>query len=94
MKEYEEIMRRKGLPNVGQLVRSKKYNTIWRILEKRETWITEEEEPGTKEPKWKYAIYLNFWLVQKGVQPGLGKTIGFLYTLDDNTFEENWTIVS
>ncbi len=33
MKEYEEIMRRKGLPNVGQLVRSKKYNTIWRILE-------------------------------------------------------------
>ena len=60
MKEYEEILRRKGLPNVGQLVRSKKYNTIWRVLEKRETWISEGEDPETKEPKWTYAIYLNY----------------------------------
>jgi hypothetical protein len=94
MKEYEEIMRRKGLPHVGQLVRSKKYNTIWRVLEKRETWIPEGEDPVTKEPKWTYAIYLNYWLVQRGVQPGLGRTMGFVYTIDDNTFEENWTIVS
>ena len=94
MKEYEEIMRRKGLPNVGQLVQSKKYNTIWRVLEKRETWIPEGEDPVTKEPKWTYAIYLNYWLVQRGVQPGLGRTMGFLYTMDDNTFEENWVIVS
>jgi hypothetical protein len=51
MKEYEEIMRRKGLPNVGQLVRSKKYNTIWRIMEKRETWRSLGEDPATKEPR-------------------------------------------
>jgi hypothetical protein len=94
MKEYEEIMRRKGLPDVGQLVRSKKYNTIWRILEKRETWQSLGEDPVTKEPRWNYAIYLSFWKVQKGVEPGLGKTMGFLYGLDDNTFEENWVIVS
>jgi hypothetical protein len=50
MKEYEEIMRRKGLPNVGQLVRSKKYNTIWRIMEKRETWRSLGEDPVTKSP--------------------------------------------
>lgn len=94
MKEYEAIMRRKGLPNVGQLVRSKKYNTIWRVMEKREMWQSEGEDPVTKEPRWTYAIYLNFWMVQRNMEPGLGKTMGFLYSLDDNTFQENWEIVS
>jgi hypothetical protein len=94
MKEYDEIMRRKGLPNVGQLVRSKKYNTIWRVLEKRETWQSEEDDPVTKEPRWKYSIFLNFWKVQRNMEPGLGKTMGFLYGIDDNTFQENWEIVS
>jgi hypothetical protein len=51
MKEYEEIMRQKGLPNVGQLVRSKKYNTIWRVMEKREVWCEIEPDPKTKEPR-------------------------------------------
>jgi hypothetical protein len=36
MQEYDDIIRKKGLPNVGQLVQSKKYNTIWRVMEKRE----------------------------------------------------------
>jgi hypothetical protein len=94
MKEYAEIMRRKGLPNVGQLVRSKKYNTIWRVLEKREVWRETEPDPKTQEPRWTYAIYLSYWLVQRGLEPGMGKTMGFLYTMDDNTFAENWTIVS
>jgi len=94
MKEYEEIMRRKGLPNVGQLVRSKKYNTIWRVLEKRETWHSEGEDPVTKEPRWNYAIYLSYWKVQKGAEPGLGKTMGFSYGLEDDTFQENWVIIS
>jgi len=70
-------MRRKGLPNVGQLVWSKKYHTIWRIMEKRETWKDLGEDPVTKEPRWDYAIYLSFWKVQKGVEPGLGKPWDF-----------------
>jgi hypothetical protein len=94
MKEYEKIMRRKGLPEVGQLVRSKKYNTIWRVMEKRETWTDRGEDPVSKEPRWDYAIYLSFWKVQQRVEPGLGKTMGFLYGLEDNTFQENWVIVS
>jgi solute carrier family 9B (sodium/hydrogen exchanger), member 1/2 len=94
MKEYEKIMQRKGLPNVGQLVRSKKFNTIWRVMEKRETWRSRGVDAKTQEPRWDYAIYLSFWKVQLGVDPGLGGTMGFLYGLEDNTFEENWVIVS
>jgi hypothetical protein len=35
MKEYEEIIRQKGLPDVGQTVRSKKFGTLWRVMEMR-----------------------------------------------------------
>ena len=53
-----------------------------------------EDDPVTKEPRWTYAIYLSYWQVQKGMEPGMGKTMGFLYTLNDNTFQENWEILS
>jgi hypothetical protein len=94
MKEYEEIIRAKGLPNVGQLIRSKKYHTIWRVMEKREVWQPLEDDPVTREPRWTYAIYLSFWRVQRNMEPGMGKTMGFLYTLQDETFKENWDLVS
>ncbi len=38
MKEFEKIRREKGLPAVGQEVRSKKYGTVWRVMEKKEIW--------------------------------------------------------
>lgn len=38
MNEYEKIMKEKGLPRVGQAVRSKKYGTLWRVMEKKEVW--------------------------------------------------------
>ncbi len=93
MKEFEEILRQKGLPEVGQTVRSKKYGTLWRIMEKREVWQSIEDDPITKEPRIVPAIHLVFWHVQDGVPPGVGKMMGYLYTLYDNTFEVNWEIV-
>ena len=78
----------------GNWSAARSINTIWRVLEKRETWQSEGDDPVTKDPRWNYAIYLNFWKVQKNLEPGLGKTMGFLYGLDDNTFQENWVIVS
>ena len=47
MKEYLEIIRQKGLPEVGQTVRSKKYGTLWRTMEKREVWQNIEPDPKT-----------------------------------------------
>ncbi len=94
MKDYEEIMREKKLPNVGQTVRSKKYGTSWRVLEKKEVWQTIDPDPQTGETRMVPAIYLSYWKVQDGVMPGVGKMMGFLYTLYDNTFELNWHIAS
>ena len=39
------------------------------------------------------AIYLLFWKVQEGNPPGVGKMMGFEYTLYDNTFALHWDIV-
>jgi len=39
---HDEVFRQKSLPGVGQIVRSKKYGTLWRIMEKREIWQREK----------------------------------------------------
>ncbi len=94
MKEYDEIIRKKGLPSVGQTVRSKKFGTLWRVLEKKEVWQYIEPDPKTGEPRMVPAIYLSYWKVKEGEQPGVGKMMGYLYTLYDNTFELNWNIAA
>ena len=90
---HEDVMRQKKLPRVGQTVRSKQYGTLWRVLEKREVWQTIEDDPETGTPRMLPAIYLSFWRVREGVMPGIGKMLGYAYTLHDTTFESNWEIV-
>jgi hypothetical protein len=94
MKDYEEIFSKKKLPRVGQVVRNKRYGTLWRIMEKREVWQNIDDDPKSGEPRLAPAIYLAFWRMKEGVAPGVGQMMGFLYTLYDNTFETNWEIVS
>jgi hypothetical protein len=94
MQEYAEIIRQKGLPHVGQTVRSKKYGTLWRTMKKREVWRTIEPDPQTGETRIIPAVYLMYWKVQEGKAPGVGSLMGFEYTLFDNTFSINWDIVS
>jgi len=89
-KDYEEIIREKGLPDVGVTVRSKKYGTLWRVMEKKEVWQNIEPDIKTGESRMIPAIYLSYWKVREDVAPGVGKMMGFLYTLYDNTFEANW----
>jgi hypothetical protein len=90
MKEYEEIVQQKGLPEVGQSVRSKAHATLWRVMEKREVWQNIETNTQTGETRMIPAIYLVYWREREGVQPGVGRMLGYLYTLYDNTFEANW----
>jgi hypothetical protein len=93
MKEYEEIIKQKGLPSVGETVRSKKYGTIWRVMKKWEVWENIDPDPQTGYPRMIPAIYLSYWRIQEGVLPGVGRMMGYTYTLYDNTFEANWEIV-
>ena len=87
---HDEVFREKNLPNVGQIVRSKKHNTLWRVMEKREVWQSTADSPESGKGGLEPAIYLAYWRVQKGVLPGIGKMMGYAYTLHDNTFKANW----
>ena len=82
---------RSKLPRVGQTVRNKKHRTLWRIMSKSEAWQHIGDE--TANPQMVPAVYLSFWQVKKGVLPGVGKMMGYLYTLLDNTFEANWEVI-
>ncbi len=89
---HDEVFRQKNLPNVGQIVRSKKYGTLWRVMEKREIWQQTSNDPGSGESSLIPAIYLAYWRVKKGVVPGIGRMFGYAYTLHDTTFETNWEV--
>jgi hypothetical protein len=92
MKEFEEIIREEGLPRVGETVRSKDYGTLWRVMEKREVWET-IHDPETGNLREIPAIFLSYWRIQEGVRPGVGKVLGFTYTLHDYTFALHWEIL-
>ncbi|SFM50144.1 hypothetical protein [Thermodesulforhabdus norvegica] len=93
MYTHDDIIRQKKLPRVGDIVKSKKYGTLWRVMEKREVWVNTSDDPETNEPRMVPAIYLAYWKVTPGALPGVGKMMGYAYTLHDNTFEANWEIV-
>ena len=90
MNAYQEIIQQKGLPEVGQVVRSRKHHTLWRVMEKRELWQNIDPNPSSDESRMVPAIYLVYWRQKEGVPPGVGKMLGYVYTLYDNTFEANW----
>ena len=52
MKDFEKIIREKGLPEVGQQVRNKKYGTVWRVMEKKEVWANIDLTPRPASPAW------------------------------------------
>ena len=91
---HDDVIREKKLPRVGQTVRNKKYGTLWRIMEKREVWVNTTDDPETGEFRVLPAIYLSYWKIKKGEMPGVGKMMGFAYTLHDTTFKANWEIIS
>ena len=89
---HDDIMLQKKLPRVGQTVRSKRHGTLWRVMEKREVWQQTEDDPITSQPRLLPAIYLCYWKIRGDTLPGIGKLLGYAYTLHDNTFEANWEI--
>jgi hypothetical protein len=42
---HDEVIRDKHLPRVGDTVRSKKYKTLWRVIEKKEVWLNTSDAP-------------------------------------------------
>ena len=84
---------KKNLPKLGQTVRSKKYGTLWRVIETKENWQTIPDDPAIGGYRMAPGIYITYWRIKEGEIPGTGKVMGYTYTLHDYTFEANWEIV-
>ncbi|MFA5112218.1 MAG: hypothetical protein WC443_12475 [Desulfobaccales bacterium] len=93
MNGFEEILRQKGFPRVGDVVRSRKHNSLWRVMD-REVWRRVEEDPLTRETRVVPTFYVSFWRIKPGVAPGVGHMLGHVYTLNDDSFSSTWEVVS
>ena len=93
METHDDVIREKRLPSVGQAVRSRKYGTLWRVIEKREVWLNTGTAADPHDVRVVPAVYLCYWRVQEHQMPGIGRMRGYAYSLHDNTFEANWEVV-
>ncbi|MBW1980053.1 MAG: cation:proton antiporter [Deltaproteobacteria bacterium] len=89
---FKDLREKLRLPRVGEKVRSKKYGTVWKIIEEREVWLEPAVPPETgfvPTP----ALYLRYWKVEPGLEPGRGKTMEYRYSILDSSFDQHWEIL-
>ena len=84
----------KKLPQVGQTIRSKKFGTLWKVIEKRHVYSHSAGDLEMGDYKLAPAIYLLCWKIEEGKTQGVGQLLGYAYMLHDNTFESNWEIAT
>ena len=90
--KHDDIIREKKLPHVNQCVRSKKHNTIWRVIGKKKVWLKTSDDPKGIKCRSTPTVYL-YYLRVKGGKPGIFKILGFAYTVQEKTFEANWEVI-
>ena len=91
---FKDLREKLGLPAVGNRVRNKKDDNIWKVIEKREEWIKESESAAGKDSSGPVpAMLLRFWLENSGEGPGTGKTIERRFSAVDPGFDDGWEIL-
>ncbi|MBW2017185.1 MAG: sodium:proton antiporter [Deltaproteobacteria bacterium] len=92
---FKELREKMGLPRVGERVRSKKYGTVWKVIEEKESWIEGPEDTPSSGtiPSQIPAISLRYWKEGSGDGPGTGKTMIYRYSQVDPSFGDHWEII-
>lgn len=92
---FEDLREIFGLPRVGQRVRSKRYGTVWKVIEEKEIWIKElgPSGAGCQNRKLVPAVNLRYWLENESPGPGRGKTMSYRYSQEGLSFSDNWEIL-
>ncbi|MCJ7596346.1 MAG: hypothetical protein MUO52_16380, partial [Desulfobacterales bacterium] len=92
---FKELRGSLGLPRVGERVRSKDFDTVWKVIEEKETWIEDPTEPGKEQALSRLlpAIHLRYWKKETSNGPGTGKTLSYRYSHKDPSFKDHWEIL-
>ncbi len=89
---FRLLRERLNLPHVGQRVRHRVRQTMWKVMKEKELWI--ESRPRNGGPaEMVPAIYLRFWKPREDQGPGQGKTLSHQYTPTDHSFANYWEIL-
>jgi hypothetical protein len=94
--KFRELRERLALPRVGERVRSKRYGTVWKVIEEKETWLSSSEAGGSHgghDGRLVPAIHIRFWREDTSKGPGTGKTMTYRYSIADPSFQEHWEIL-
>ncbi|MBN1931102.1 MAG: sodium:proton antiporter [Desulfobacterales bacterium] len=92
---FKELRENMGLPRVGERIRSKKFDTIWKVIEEKETWIELPHTAGIvkQDTQLVPAIFLRYWMEDTSHGPGTGKTLSYRYSRMDHPFDRDWEIL-
>lgn len=92
---FHELRESLALPRVGERIRSKEFDAVWKVIEEKETWIEAPEKPGPKGEATGLvpAIWLRYWKEDTSNGPGTGKTLHFRYSQMDPPFDRFWEVL-
>jgi NhaP-type Na+/H+ or K+/H+ antiporter len=92
---FNELRERLGLPRVGERLRNKDSDAVWKVIEEKETWIATPTTAGGNKlaPQAIPAISLRYWREDSRNGPGTGKTLTCRYSQMDAPFDRQWEIL-
>jgi NhaP-type Na+/H+ or K+/H+ antiporter len=87
--QFKKLRESLALPHVGERVRNKDHDTVWKVIEEKETWIESLAEALSLLP----AIEIRYWCEGDSQGPGLGQTMSCRYSRIDPSFNDHWEIL-
>jgi hypothetical protein len=92
---FNELRERLGLPRVGERLRNKDSDAIWKVIEEKEAWIDALPSACGQDvaPQTIPAISLRYWKEDSSNGPGTGKALIYRYSRMDPPFERHWEIL-
>jgi NhaP-type Na+/H+ or K+/H+ antiporter len=92
---FNELRERLGLPRVGERLRNKNSDGVWKVIEERESWLKAPVKGKDKEESLRPipAISLRFWKEDSSKESGTGKTLTSRYSQVDPPFDRHWEVL-
>ena len=89
---FKELREKLALPRVGERVASRRYGSVWKVIEEKEVW-EEDAAVSSGSARLIPAIYLRYWREASEKDPGTGKTRSYRYSQIDPSFHEHWEVL-
>ncbi len=85
---FKDLRARLQLPHVGERVRHRAEDTVWKIIEEKEIWVDNGQKTGPVP-----GIEICYWRDGSGNGPGTGQTRTLQYTPQSPGFHDQWEVL-